>query len=178
MRPAAREVVCGSTSSVHRGVDRIGVLRIDDDIARAGVPVDVKRLDPRLTAVFGFVDAARFVGSPKVAERSDITNVRVARIDLTISAKPRSQQAIDLPAEVRASVNAFLFRNGEARELGRVNVSALGSRTSAFVANGTGWFYTKGSSVYLRPLPTESGRDDRLLARHPGELAYAAPPPA
>ena len=43
---------------------------------------------------------------------------RVTRIDLTINAIPRSQQAIDLVPEVRARVSAFLSRSEDARELG------------------------------------------------------------
>jgi WD40 repeat protein len=60
--------------------------------------------------------------------------------------------------------------DGDPRELGRVDWSALGASESTLLPNGKDWLYAKGESVYLRPLPAGSGKDDRLLGRHPTEV--------
>jgi WD40 repeat protein len=65
--------------------------------------------------------------------------------------------------------------DGEARELGRVDWSALGASMSLFVPDGKGWLYAKGESVYLRPLPAGSARDDRLLGSHATEITDLRP---
>ena len=67
-------------------------------------------------------------------------------------------------------LRSWRLPDGDARELGRVDWSALGASMSSIVPNGKGWLYAKGESVYLRPLPAGSGRDDRLLGRHPTEV--------
>lgn len=55
----------------------------------------------------------------------------VTRIDLTIQAIPRSPHAIDLPTEIRATVNAFLTSSGAAQELGLASGSVFIAGESA-----------------------------------------------
>jgi WD40 repeat protein len=77
-------------------------------------------------------------------------------------------------SEIRR-LRSWRLPDGEPRDLGRVDWSALGASKSVFVANGKGWLYAKGESVYLRPLPAGSGRDDRLVGRHPTEVTVLWP---
>jgi WD40 repeat protein len=61
--------------------------------------------------------------------------------------------------------------HGDPRELGRVDLAALGvSGMGAIAPNGSGWVYTKGRDVRLRPLPVQSGTEDILLTRHETEV--------
>jgi WD40 repeat protein len=76
----------------------------------------------------------------------------------------------DVPGREVYRLLCWRLPDGEARELGRVDWSALGPSESAFLPSGRGWLYTKGESVYLRPLPVGSGRSDRLVDRHTTEV--------
>jgi WD40 repeat protein len=62
-------------------------------------------------------------------------------------------------------LRSWRLPDGEARELGRVDGTALGASTGVFVPNGTGWLYTKGRTIWFRPLPAD-GRGDRVVGRH------------
>jgi WD40 repeat protein len=66
-------------------------------------------------------------------------------------------------------LRSWRLPDGDARELGRVDWSAFDSRR-AFLPNGRGWLYAKGRGVYLRLLPVDTSRGDRLLGRHPAEV--------
>src|SRR6185503_10786519 len=71
----------GAPARVHPGVHRVGVLRVDDDVAGAGVRVDLQDLPPGLPAVARRVHAAFRVRSPQAPQRRDVEDVRVAGID-------------------------------------------------------------------------------------------------
>ncbi|MGD8897540.1 MAG: protein kinase, partial [Acidobacteriota bacterium] len=75
----------------------------------------------------------------------------------------------DVPDRVVSRLRSWPLPDGDPVDLGRVDRSALGVSTSAFLPNGTGWLYAKGDGVYLRPLPSGRGQD-RLLGRHPAEV--------
>ncbi len=82
----------------------------------------------------------------------------------------------DVPGREVWRLRSWRLPDGDARELGRVDWSAPAfGGMNAFVPSGKGWLYAKGRSVYLRPLPAGSGRDDRLLGRHPTEVASLWP---
>jgi WD40 repeat protein len=73
-------------------------------------------------------------------------------------------------------LRSWRLPDGDARELGRVDWSRFDWKRT-FAPNGRGWLYAKGDSVYLRPLPTENGRNDRLLWRHQSEVTTVRPLP-
>src|SRR5438093_895047 len=83
-QPAAARVEAPwfAAKRVHSGVKDSRVLRIDVDIRTAAVFINEQRLRPGLTAVRCFEDTALFVRSPRASERSDISDIRVARINL------------------------------------------------------------------------------------------------
>jgi len=60
----------------------------------------------------------------------------------------------------------WLLPDGEPENLGRVDLTALGASTHGLAPNGQGWLYTKGRSVYYRPLPAVDGSRDRVIGRH------------
>jgi len=71
----------------------------------------------------------------------------------------------------------WLLPDGEPENLGRVDRTALGTSRgrgfsrSGLDPNGQGLLYTKGRSVYFRPLPAADGSQDRLLGRHDTDVA-------
>jgi len=79
------------------------------------------------------------------------------------------------PDRLVARQRSWRLPGGDPRELGRIDWSALGASTSAFLPNGEGWLYGKGDGVYLRPLPASSGRADQLLGRHSAEVEWLSP---
>jgi WD40 repeat protein len=76
----------------------------------------------------------------------------------------------DVPGRQVLRLRSWRLPDAEPHELGRVD-SRLAPFANAFVPNGRGWLYPKGESIYLRPLPAGSGRDDRLVGRHPTKIA-------
>jgi WD40 repeat protein len=43
------------------------------------------------------------------------------------------------------------------------------------VPDGKGWLYARGDGIYLRPLPADDGRKDRLIGSHPEEVVAVWP---
>jgi hypothetical protein len=70
-----------SASLVGRGVDGVGVVRIDYDVGDAGVLADVERALPRLAAVGRLEEAAVAARPPERPLRRDVDHVGVARIN-------------------------------------------------------------------------------------------------
>ena len=56
--------------------------------------------------------------------------------------------------------------DGEAEELGSVDVGVLGATNSVFDPNGRGWLYAKGNTIFYRPLPVRRGQTDVVVGRH------------
>src|SRR3954447_13832926 len=71
----------GALTLIHRGDERLWILRVHDDLAGAGMVVDVEDLRPRLAAVGRLVDAALRVRTPQMPDRGDVHDIRVRRID-------------------------------------------------------------------------------------------------
>jgi WD40 repeat protein len=65
--------------------------------------------------------------------------------------------------------------DGELEELGSVDFDTLDATNSFFSADGRGWVYAKGNTIYYRPLPIRSGARDITLGRHVND-AYLLPP--
>jgi WD40 repeat protein/DNA-binding winged helix-turn-helix (wHTH) protein len=59
--------------------------------------------------------------------------------------------------------------HGEPQILGRVDWSTLGTSSTFFAPDGSGWLYAKGQNLYSRPLPIGTA-PDRVFARLGGEL--------
>jgi WD40 repeat protein len=55
---------------------------------------------------------------------------------------------------------------GVAEDLGSVDFWTLDATRSQFDPSGRRWIYSKGDSVYSRPLPVSDGTPDTLIARH------------
>jgi WD40 repeat protein len=66
-------------------------------------------------------------------------------------------------------IRSWRLPDGEARELGRVDWTAVGASSGFFEPNGAGYLYTKGRKIYLRPLPVD-GRVDRVVSRHESDV--------
>src|SRR5262249_52955126 len=64
-----------------RGVDDIGVRRIERDVSDAGVFADAQDGLPRLAAVGGFVKAAIAARRPQRTLRGDVDDFAIARVD-------------------------------------------------------------------------------------------------
>ena len=77
--PAAVESPRLALALIRRRVQRLRILRVDHEVGRAGVVVDVQHLLPRAPAVGGLEDAALGVRSPQMADRRDVHDVRVRR---------------------------------------------------------------------------------------------------
>jgi len=69
-------------------------------------------------------------------------------------------------------LRSWRLPDGEAQELGRVDWTALGASSAAFEPNGAGWLYTKGSTIFFRPLPAD-GRSDQVVSRHDSTVNVA-----
>src|SRR5262249_17673758 len=59
----------------------VGVGRVHGDVDDAGPLVDVEDLPPALAAVGGLVEAALLAGAVEPAQRPDVDDVRVGRVD-------------------------------------------------------------------------------------------------
>ena len=66
---------------VRRGVDVVRIHGIDDDVAEAGVGVDVLRFRPGLAAVSRLVEPALFVGPEEMSDRRHVDGVRIFRMN-------------------------------------------------------------------------------------------------
>jgi WD40 repeat protein len=80
---------------------------------------------------------------------------------------PRRVGAID-------RLRSWRLPDGEAQELGRVDTAALEDPHVAFEPNGAGLLYSKGRTVYLRPLPAD-GRGDLVVSRHRSAVQLVGP---
>ena len=58
------------------------------------------------------------------------------------------------------------LQNGVQKELGELDLTALGTRDWMFDPGGGALVYSKADRVYLRPLPITAGVSDTVLARH------------
>ena len=65
-----------------------------------------------------------------------------------------------------ALLRSWRLPDGEAEELGRVEWDELNTWNTFFEPSGAFWFYTKGSSIYARPLPAVDGARDRVVGSH------------
>ena len=63
--------------------------------------------------------------------------------------------------------------DGEAEQLGSVDVGVLGATNSVFDPSGQGWLYAKGNTIFYRPLPS-GGQTDVVVGRHEND-AVALP---
>ena len=59
--------------------------------------------------------------------------------------------------------------DGDTRELGTVDWTALGASSSVFEPGGSIWVYSKGNGVYHRRLPARDGERDLLVGTHANE---------
>ena len=66
---------------MRHGEQHVGIVRIDRDVADAGVLADLEDLRPGVAAVGGLVEAAIAAGRPQRAIGRDEHDVRIARID-------------------------------------------------------------------------------------------------
>ncbi len=85
----------------HRGVQRPRIVRVHDEIARAGVVVNEENLLPRLAAVGGLEDAAFGIGLKDVAQRGRVHDVRILRIHGQRTGRVRIAQAGVVPSLAR-----------------------------------------------------------------------------
>ena len=80
-RAAAVEAPRRAPALVRRGVEHVRVRRVHHDIGEAGVVVDEVRVRPGLAAVGRLEQAALGVRPEQVAERGDVDDVRILRVD-------------------------------------------------------------------------------------------------
>ena len=65
------------------GQEDVGIARVHDDVAAAGVIADLdEAARPRLAAVGGLIEAALAAALPERARRGDVDDVGIARVDL------------------------------------------------------------------------------------------------
>src|SRR5262249_23710215 len=93
---------------IRRRVEDVWVAAVHDEIGRPGLVIDVQNLLPGLAAIGRLEDAALFVGREQVAQRRDVDDVRVDRVDDDASDVLAVLQAHVLPgaAGVGRFVNA------------------------------------------------------------------------
>ena len=80
-RPSAVESEYGTPAFVGRGIKRVRALRIDGDVGNTGVLIDEERLRPGNAAVGGFEYAAFFVRPPKMAQRRNVDDIGIGRMN-------------------------------------------------------------------------------------------------
>src|SRR5207247_6307108 len=80
-RTAAVKATTAASALETRRVENVAVVRIHDDIRKSGVLVDVLHLVPGLTAVCCLVNAALFIRSEEMSQRSNIDGLWILRID-------------------------------------------------------------------------------------------------
>ncbi len=80
-RPAVNQRPRVPAPLVRRGEQHVGIERIHDHVADAGVLADVEDLVPRRAAVGGLVEAAIAAGAPQRPVGRDENDLRIARID-------------------------------------------------------------------------------------------------
>ncbi len=93
---------------VGRGVERVGVMPVEDEVDRAGRVVDVEDLLPGLAAIDRLEHPALFVRRPEVAHRRDVDDLGIGRMDQDAGHVVRVLQAHLLPGlpGVRGLVDA------------------------------------------------------------------------
>src|SRR5262249_21968385 len=103
--------------AVRRRVEQLRVLRVHRQIDEAGILVDELHLRPGLAAVGGLVDAALLVRRPEVAQRRDVHDVGVLRVDDDAADVARLLETDVLPglAAVGGLVHAVAPRDAVAR---------------------------------------------------------------
>jgi DNA-binding winged helix-turn-helix (wHTH) protein/WD40 repeat protein len=63
-------------------------------------------------------------------------------------------------------IRSWGLRNGGPSDLGGLDWTALGAYDGHFDPRGDAWIYSKGDSVYSRPLPLTAAGPDTVIARH------------
>jgi WD40 repeat protein len=63
-------------------------------------------------------------------------------------------------------IRSWGLRDGGPNDLGELDWTALGADRWAFDPGGDAWIYSKGDSVYSRPLPVTAAGPDKVIARH------------
>ena len=92
-RAAAVEAPGAPLALVHCRVENLRIRRVDDEVDRAGVLVDVEDPLPAAAPVARAIDAPVGRGAPQVAERRHVHDVRVGRMDLHATRVARLLQA-------------------------------------------------------------------------------------
>src|SRR4029453_14912282 len=80
-RPAADHLANGAAALIRRGVDDVGALRIEDDVADAGVGADRQDRRPGVAPVGRLVEAALAARREQRALGRDVDDVGLPRID-------------------------------------------------------------------------------------------------
>jgi WD40 repeat protein len=78
---------------------------------------------------------------------------------------PRTDPGESRPLKFRR----WKLPGGAVEDLGSADFHAVGATSSIFEPGGDAWLYTRGDSVYRRPLPTRPGVPDSMFARHSSE---------
>jgi hypothetical protein len=79
--PGRQESVLPALTLLRRRIEHVGVGRVHRQVAETGVPADLLRIRPRLSAVGRLVEATLAAGGPEWPERGDVDDVRIARVD-------------------------------------------------------------------------------------------------
>src|SRR6185312_14898537 len=71
----------GSSTLVRGGVQKVGILDVEHDVADAGVRTDRQHRIPGGSAVSGLVESPLTAGRPQRALRRNVNDVGIARVD-------------------------------------------------------------------------------------------------
>ena len=81
IRAAALQAVRGPLDMPERGVEYVGIGRIEDEVDRAGLITLVENPLPGLAAIARSIDAPLFVGPKDMAQGRDVDQIGIARVD-------------------------------------------------------------------------------------------------
>ena len=81
VRSAAVESPAGAAALIRGREEHLRIRRVHDQVHGTGVLVDGEDVLPRDAAVGGLEDAALLVGAPQPAERGDVDDVGILRVD-------------------------------------------------------------------------------------------------